>query len=137
MACHQRQYSQLPKTTTSTTRYRDRPHFRRLQLHADRRLAYAHFSEEGQHDDGEYDPPVPHYNTQRYRQWKKECMGLCLTPSVVCPCLRITCMELLHNYDLVSCQYRVIESYILQAIQMALLPAKVYYKLQRVFTMHA
>ena len=47
-----------------------------------RRLAFMHFADR-KLDDGEYDPPVPRYNTQRYRDWKKECMQVCQTPQVV------------------------------------------------------
>ena len=47
-----------------------------------RRLAFVHFAE-GRCDDGEYDPAVPRYNTQKYREWKKECLQVCLNSQVV------------------------------------------------------
>ena len=66
------QYNQIQRSTT----------FPEIAA-ACRRLAFLHFAEEGNHDDGEYDPPVPRYNTQKYREWKKDCMQLCITPQVV------------------------------------------------------
>lgn len=66
------QYNQIQRTTT----------FPEIAAVC-RRLAFAHFAAEGKLDDGQYDPPVPRYNTQRYRDWKKECMRSCRTPQVV------------------------------------------------------
>ena len=65
-------YNQIQRTTT----------FPEIAA-ACRRVLFQHFSEEGKYDDGQYDPPVPRYNTQKYRDWKKACMRLCITPQVV------------------------------------------------------
>ena len=65
-------YNQIQRMTT----------FREIAA-ACRRVLFQHFSEEGKCDDREYDPPVPCYNTQKYRDWKKACMRLCITPQVV------------------------------------------------------
>ncbi len=72
IAQHHNHYNQIQRSTT----------FPEIAA-ACRRLAFVHFAEEGERDDGEYDPPVPRYNTQKYREWKKESMRLCLTPQVV------------------------------------------------------
>ena len=40
-----------------------------------RRLLYAHFASDNLKDDGEYMPHIPRYNTQKYREWKAECVS--------------------------------------------------------------
>ena len=47
------------------------------------RLLFAHFSEDGRTDDGKYMPEVPLYNTQKYREFKQECVGFICSSQVV------------------------------------------------------
>lgn len=48
-----------------------------------RRLLFKHFACEGQEDDGEYSPVVPRYNSNDYREWKRECLLYCVNSKVV------------------------------------------------------
>ena len=117
------QYNQIQRTTT----------FPEIAA-ACRRLSFQHFAEEGKCDDGKYDPPVPRYNTQKYRDWKKACMRLCITPQVVGVLNSICQVQLIPCCNILSSLQS--ESYVLQAIQMALLPAQTYHKMQQVFGMY-
>ena len=47
------------------------------------RLLFAHFGEEGTSDDGEYMPDIPRYNTQKFRDFKQECIGYLCSSRVV------------------------------------------------------
>jgi len=44
-----------------------------------RRLAFKHYAEESMTMENMI---PPRYNTQKYREWKKDCMHLCITPQV-------------------------------------------------------
>lgn len=48
-----------------------------------RRLVFAHFAE-GSEDDGQYMPSIPRYNSEKYRNFKKECVTYLHSPRVVC-----------------------------------------------------
>ena len=47
-----------------------------------RRLMFVHFAE--QEDDGKYMPEVPRYNSQKYRDWKQECLDFLVSTQLVC-----------------------------------------------------
>jgi len=47
-----------------------------------RRLLFVHFGE-GMEDDGEQMPQIPRYNTQKYRDWKSECLSFLSSPTTV------------------------------------------------------
>ena len=47
-----------------------------------RRLMYIHFGE-GMEDDGSQCPQIPRYNSQKYRDWKTECMTYLSSPTTV------------------------------------------------------
>ncbi len=91
---------------------RDRPHCRRLQLHADDLLLPTFPKKDMMMEN------MTHLcltTTHRDTESGRRNVCACLTPSVVCPCLRITCTELLHYYDLVSCHYRVSRTFYKQS----------------------
>ena len=57
-----------------------------------RRLMFAHFTSGDLLDDGENMPNIPRYNTQKYREWKTECVSYLSSPtmvSVICFKIRI------------------------------------------------
>ncbi len=47
-----------------------------------RRLLFIHFGE-GTEDDGKQMPQIPRYNSQKYRDWKTECMTYLSSPTTV------------------------------------------------------
>ncbi len=111
-----------------------------------RRLMFLHFAEEDRHDDGQYNPPVPRYNTQKYRSWKLECLHFCVTPKVVSILFGfvhilyiryVTVVVRKHGANpILLCQcdlFQQSESYVLKAIQMGLQPADIYAKMQQAF----
>ena len=49
-----------------------------------RRLMFAHFASNDLSDDGKNMPHIPRYNTQKYREWKAECVTYLSSPTTVC-----------------------------------------------------
>lgn len=49
-----------------------------------RRLLFLHFGDKNLIDDGEYMPSIPRYNTQKYKEYKQECVAYLHSPKLVC-----------------------------------------------------
>jgi hypothetical protein len=51
-----------------------------------RRLLFLHFAEESEEDNGRYMPVIPRYNTNRYKEFKQECLYYLHSPRLVSLC---------------------------------------------------
>ncbi len=93
VASHGKNSYYLSSRKTSTIKSNAQRHSLRMNAASCRRLTFSHFADEGKSDDGEYNPLVPRYNTQKYRAWKQECLHFCVTSKVVSIFLMVVAEE--------------------------------------------